>query len=127
MAVRTKNRRKIVCGGKKYVWYIFAGDRDYWARVAEGRSDWAWTTPFLHIISEDKTLVLTIPLNAPKPYAVSKGRVFQGKKTSGCWERYFLPFALPKAVTPKTVADIIKWAEHGESAVRTEYGGEVLF
>ncbi len=108
--VSKRNRRKIVRGGKSYVWYILEVE-----------------TLFLHIISEDKTLILTIPLNAPKPYAVSKGRAFQGGKTSGCWERYFLPFALPKAITPKIVADIIDWAERGESAVRTQYGGEVLF
>lgn len=127
MAVRSKSRRKIAFGGKKYVWYVLAGDRDYWTRVAEGGSSWAWETPFLHIISEDKALILTIPLNAPKPYAVSKGRVFQGKTTSGCWERYFLPFSLPEAITPKTVSEIVEWAERGENAVKTEYGGEVCF
>lgn len=125
--VRTKKRRKIVCGGKNYVWYVLAGERDYWTRVADGGSDWIWVNPFLHIISEDKTLILTIPLDAPKPYAVSKGRVFQGKPGNGCWARYFLPFALPKAITPKTVSEIINWAERGENAVKTEYGGEVLF
>lgn len=123
MAVRKKSRRKIVRGGKSYVWYILAGDRDYWTHYYTG----FWETPFLHIISEDKTLILTIPLNAPRSYAVSKGRVFQGSKRSGCWERYFLPFLLPKAITPKIVADIIDWAERGENAVRTQYGGEVLF
>ncbi len=123
MGVRTKSRRKIVCGGKNYVWYILAGDRDYWTRVSEGANDWAWTTPFLHIISEDKSLVLTIPLTAPKPYAVSKGRTFQGKPRSGCWERYVLPFSLPEAVTPKTVSDIINWAVNGESAAQTQYDG----
>lgn len=127
MGVRTKSRRKITCGGKKYVWYVLAGDRDYWSRVENGSFDWAWETPFLHIISEDKTLILTIALNAPEPYAISKGRSFQGKTTSGCWERYFLPFPLPEAITPKIVADIIEWAERGGSAVKTEYGGEVLF
>lgn len=127
MAVRTKSRRKIVCGGKNYVWYVLAGDRDYWTRVENGGSDWAWETPFLHIISEDKSLILTIPLTAPEPYAVSKGRTFQGGKTSGCWERYFLPFPLPEAITPKTVSEIIEWAERGESAVKTEYGGDIQF
>lgn len=123
MAVRKRSRRKIVCGGKSYVWYILAGDRDYWTHYYTG----FWTTPFLHIISEDKTLILTIPLDAPRSYAVSKGRVFQGGKTSGCWERYFLPFTLPTAITPKTVAEIIDWAERGEGAVRTEYGEEARF
>ena len=109
-----KSRRKIVRGGKSYVWYILAGDRDYWTRYYTG----FWETPFLHIISEDKTLILTIPLDAPKPYAISKGRVFQGAKRSGCWECYFLPFALPKAIMPKTVADIIEWAERGEGELK---------
>lgn len=119
MAVRLKSRRELVCGGKKYVWYVLAD-----ADIDEGGE---LETPFLHIISEDKALILTIPLNAPKPFVVSKGRVFQGKKRSGCWERYFLPFALPEAITPKTVSEIIEWAEHGENAVKTEYGGEVCF
>ncbi len=125
--VRKKSRRRLSVCGKDYVWYILAGDRDYWERVANGGCNWAWETPFLHIISEDKTLILTIPLNAPKPYAVSKGREFQGGKTSGCWERYLLPFELPETITPKIVSDIIEWAEHGGSAVKTEYGGEVRF
>lgn len=86
-----------------------------------------WGTPFLHIVSEDKTLVLTIPLDAPKPYAVSKGRTFQGQPTSGRWERYFLPFALPEAITPGIVSEIIGWAERGETAVRTEYGGDIQY
>lgn len=125
--VRKKSRRKIVRGGKNYVWHVLAGDRDYWMRVENGGCDWAWETPFLHVISEDKMLIITIPLNAPEPYAVSKGRCFQGKPTSGCWERYFLPFSLPRAITPKTVGDIIDWAERGEGAVKTEYGGEICF
>lgn len=108
--VRKKSRRKIVRGGKSYVWYILEVE-----------------TLFLHIISEDKTLILTIPLNAPRAYAVSKGRAFQGGRTSGCWERYFLPFSLPKAITPKIVGDIIDWAEHGEPPVKTEYGGDIRF
>ena len=119
MAVRKKSRRKIVCGGKNYVWYVLAG-----ADIDEGGE---LETPFLHIISEDKTLVLTIPLNAPKPYAVSKGRVFRGGKTSGCWERYLLPFKLPKAITPKVAADIISWAENGVGAVKVEYGWEFFY
>ncbi|MDE7193440.1 MAG: hypothetical protein K2O14_05665 [Oscillospiraceae bacterium] len=118
--VRTKKRRKIVCGGKKYVWYVLAGDRDYFDRVLSNE----WETPFLHIISEDKKLILTIPLNAPKPYAVSKGAVFQGRQTSGCWERYLMPFELPEGITPHFVAEVIEWASAAESeAVGVEYDG----
>lgn len=117
--VRKKNRRKITCGGRNYVWYVLGGDGDYWDNNRE--------TPFLHIISEDKTLVLAIPLDAPIPYAVSEGRLFQGKPKSGCWERYLLPFKLPEAITPKVAADIINWAENGEGAVKVEYGGEFRY
>ena len=129
MAVRAKHRRKITCGGKTYVWYVISGEgeRDYWMRVSLIEEGGVWGTPFLHIISEDKTLILTIPLNAPKPYAVRKGRVFQGKPTSGRWERYLLPFELPEAITPKTVSALIEWAERGGEAIETEYGGDIRF
>lgn len=96
MAVRKKSRRKIVCGGKNYVWYVLAGDRDYWTRVAEGGSGWAWETPFLHVISEDKTLILTIPLNAPKPYAVSKGGVFKVRRRAGAGRDISCRFRCPR-------------------------------
>lgn len=129
MSVRAKHRRKIVRGGKTYVWYVLSGEgeRDYWMRVSLIEEGGEWGTPFLHIISEDKTLILTVPLDAPKPYAVSKGRVFQGKQTSGHWERYFLPFSLPEAITPKTVAALIDWAERGGEAIETEYGGDIRY
>ena len=123
--VRTKGRRKIAVQGRRYVWYVLSGDcdRDYWERVSSND----WGTPFLHIISEDKRLILTIPLNAPTPYAVSKGREFQGKPTSGCWERYIMPFELPESITPRFVAEIIEWAVSGDGAVKTEYSAEFRF
>lgn len=123
MAVRKKSRRKIVCGGRLYVWYVLAGDRDYWERVYTSN----WDTAFLHIISEDKSLVLTIPLSAPTPYAVSKGRVFQGEPSSGRWERYPLPFDIPKAVTPRFVAEVIEWASGGNGAVPQNWGGRLRY
>ncbi len=123
--VRTKGRRKIAVQGRRYVWYVLSGDcdRDYWERVSSND----WGTPFLHIISEDKRLILTIPLNAPTPYVVSKGREFQGKPTSGCWERYILPFDIPESVTPRFVAEVIEWAISGNGAVKKEYSAEFRF
>lgn len=123
MGVRKKSRRKLVCGGKSYVWYVLTGDRDYWERVASND----WETPFLHIISEDKSLVLTIPLTAPKPYAVSKGRIFQGKQRSGCWERYLLPFGVPEIITPRFVAELIEWATNEGESVRQNWGGDLQY
>ncbi len=123
MGVRRKSRRKIVCGGKEYVWYVLAGDRDYWDRCYSND----WENPFLHIISADKSLVLTIPLNAPRPYAVSKGRSFQNKPSSGHWGRYLLPFGIPRAVTPRFVANVIKWATDSGDAVSQDWGGELQY
>ena len=123
--VRAKGRRKISVLGRHYVWYVLSGenDRDYWERVSSND----WGTPFLHIISEDKRLILTIPLNAPTPYAVSKGRKFQGKPTSGCWERYTLPFDIPESITPRFVSEVIEWAVSGDGAIKTEYSAEFRF
>ena len=118
--VKTKGRRKIVVQGRRYVWYVLAGDYDYWHRVESNDR----ATPLLHIISEDKRLILTLPLNAPEPYAVSKGREFQGKPASGCWERYLLPFGLPKSVTPRFVAEVIEWANYGNNIGTLKYGDE---
>ena len=109
------------------MWYVLTGeDCDFWERLPP--SD--WNTAFLHIISEDKYLALTIPLSAPKPYAVSNGRRFQGRTTSGGWERYLLPFGIPRAVTPRFVAEVIAWAEGTDSNKRSEpqdWGGELQY
>ena len=108
------------------MWYVLAGDRDYWERVPLND----WETAFLHIVSEDKALVLTIPLSAPKPYVSSKGRRFQGRTTSGRWERYLLPFSVPRAVTPRFVAEVIAWAEGTDGNKRSEphkWGGDLQY
>lgn len=121
-------RRRIICGGTTYVWYVIAGgDRDYWDRVTLLEERGNWESAFLHIISEDKSLILTIPLSAPKPYAVSKGRIFQGKPASGRWERYLLPFGIPRAVTPRFVAEVIEWAANGKDSVSRDWGGELQY
>ena len=117
--VKTKGRRKIAVRGRRYVWYVVGGDcdrsGDYWERVWSNN----WGTPFLHIISEDKRLILTLPLKASKPYVISKGREFRGKPMSGRWDRCLLPFELPEnAVTPRFVAEVIEWAVCGDNSVK---------
>lgn len=103
MGAAAKHRRKITVNGENYVWHISPDD----------------DSPFycLNIISEDKRLVLCCPLKTGLAYVISKGRVFQGRQTSGCWERYLLPFCIPKPVTPKFVSELIRWAaEEGQAA-----------
>lgn len=123
MGVLKKHRRIITVNGEKFLWYVINSDRDYWMRVELND----WETAFLHIVSEDKALVLTVPISTPKPYVVSKGRIFQGKPTSGRWERYYLPFELPKIITPKTVAEIIEWAVNDGSSISQNYGGDLMY
>ena len=38
------------------------------------------------------------------------GRIFQGAKTNGCWNRYLLPFEGAEVITPKFVAKLIAFA-----------------
>ena len=107
MGVSTKGRRKITVDGKLYVWYV-AKDDDSWYDI-------------LNIISENKEYVLAVPLNIKKWYIISKGRTFQGRITSGCWERYLLPMEIPEAVVPGIVADIIRWSVSGNDAEKVDW------
>lgn len=104
MGVLKKNRRTIICDNKKYIWYV-AEDCDS-------------SNILLNIISEDKSLVLTYTLY--ENYIVSKGRIFQGNKTSGRWERYLLPISSP-VITPKFVSEIITWANGESNAVKLKF------
>ncbi len=110
MSVAKKGRRKITYDNQEYVWYVSQDDEsDYY---------------ILHIISEDKRLILSVPLQVTTLYVISKGNIFQGKKTNGRWNRYLFPFAVPDVITPKSVAMIISWATKGSNAVKVEWDGK---
>ncbi|MBQ4522470.1 MAG: hypothetical protein IJA10_05885 [Lachnospiraceae bacterium] len=96
MGVRKKSRRKISVDDKEYIWYV---EVDY-------------DSPYhiLNIVSNDKQLVLSCPIDTETPYLISKGKLFQNKDTNGNWNRYLLPFNIPEIVTPSFVAKIITWA-----------------
>ena len=110
MSVRTKNRRKIVCDGQVYLWYI-------------RKDEEACDKMVLHIISEDKKLILSCPLEVDRAYAISKGSYFQDRVSDGCWKRYLMPMELPSAVTPKYVAELISWATQGRHGEEVIYNG----
>ena len=103
MSISTKRRRKIIVGDRAYVWYV-AQDDDSWYDV-------------LNIVSDDKYLILSCPLKTGTDYVISKGRIFQGRETSGGWNRYLLPFDVPESVTPGFVEKVILWATRGTDAV----------
>ena len=111
MSVLKKRRRTITVENVQYVWYVGQDD------------DSAYS--LLHIISEDKSIVLAVPLRTGKDYIISKGRLFQKKKTSGTWERYLLPMKIEDEITPACVSSIIRWAVNGNDAVAINWDGKL--
>ncbi len=103
MSIRTKGRRRIAAGGQMYVWYVDLDDE----------------SPYniLHIVSEDKSLILSCPLGTATEYVISKGRIFQAKAADGHWNRYLLPFHIPDSITPKFVEQVIVWATQNTDAI----------
>ena len=94
MSVTKKRRRTITVDGHTFVWYIAEDDE----------SDHS----ILNIISNDKKIVCSVPIDTPAAYIISKGNVFQGNKTSGTWERYSLPLVIPAMITPGFVSEVIR-------------------
>ena len=110
MGVSKKRRRKIICNGIEYIWYISQDcDSIYY---------------ILNIISKDKTTILSYPLQTETSYVICKGSYFQGMKTDGRWNRYIVPFSIIGAVTPKFVSKITDWAVNGTNAVKIEWNGK---
>ena len=109
MGVAKKGRRKITVANKSYIWYI-ALDPD---------------TPYyvLNISSFDKALIISCPIKTKTSYIISKGYIFQNKKTNGKWNRYLLPFDVPETITPKFVSDIIFLATQTEKTKEIKWNG----
>lgn len=110
MGVLKKGRRKIIVNEKSYLWYV---ELDY-------------DSPYyiLNVISEDKVLIISCPLKMSTPYIISKGNIFQNKKTNGIWNRYLLPFNVPDIITPKFVSELILWVSQGNDAKEVEWNGK---
>lgn len=98
MGVLLRKRRRIQYRGQNFVWWVAPDDDDC-------------DQIYLNIISEDKKVVLACPIGDENYTVISKGRFFQGEKTSGCWEYHKIPLDSPLMyVTPKDVIQIIAWA-----------------
>ncbi len=110
MGAAKKGRRQITVLQKEYLWYVAPDD------------DSAYE--MLHIVSQDKSLILSCPLKTETAYAISKGRIFQNKQTDGTWNRYLLPFPVPETVTPRVVLNVIVWAVNGETAEAITWNGK---
>ena len=110
MSIRFKGRRKIIVDGQTYLWYIALDDE----------------SPYniLNIVSDDKYLILSCPLQTKTEYVISKGRVFQGKETKEGWGRYLLPFYIPESITPKFVEKLIFWSTQNTDAVKIQWNND---
>ena len=102
MSIRTKGRRKISVREHTYIWYVALDD----------------DSPYniLHIVSDDKRLILSCPLQTKTAYVISKGRIFQAKGTNGVCNRYLLPFDIPDSITPSFVEKVIVWSTQNTDA-----------
>lgn len=110
MAVRMKNRRKIIVENKLYVWYV---DLDYDS-----------TYYICNIVSADKSLIVSCPMKTETSYIISKGTIFQNLKTDGHWNRYLLPFRIPEIITSKFVSKVILWAMQNKNAIEVKWNGK---
>ncbi len=112
MGICKKGRRKIKVNNKNYGWYVDDG----------------WDSPYhiLHIISEDKSLLISGPIDVETSYIISKGRYFQNQKTDGIWHRYLLPFNIPKIITPGFVSQVIVWATNDVNAIQVKWNGKEI-
>ena len=104
MGVSKKGRRRVEYKNQIYIWWVAKNEDD---------EDKVW----LNIISEDKNIILAYRVGEGDFFTVSKGRVFQGEKTSGCQERYWYPMKEPPMViTPTFVYELIAWSVDGKNA-----------
>lgn len=127
MGVAKKGKRKLIYKDKVFFWWV-GNDEDF-----EGKA-------MLHVVSEDKNIVLLYNIEDRTTPVISQGRVFQGRKSSGRWERYFYPkpfvseiietpcidqvsktcrrYVDPKrpiiSVTPRFVSELVAWAVDGK-------------
>ena len=104
MGVSKKGRRRVEYKNQIYIWWVAKNEDD---------EDKVW----LNIISEDKNIILAYRVGEGDFFIISKGRVFQGEKTSGCHEIYWYPMKEPPMViTPKFVYELIAWSVDGKNA-----------
>ena len=106
MGIAKKGKRKILYQGREYLWWVKEDEE-------------CWDAPWLTIASPDKSLVLSYRVEGGDFFVVSKGKIFQGKETSGKWEYYWYPFEKripPLVITPGFVRELIVWAVDGRGA-----------
>jgi hypothetical protein len=106
MAIRRKNRRKIVVDNRRFVWW-----------VCDGETDWGYG-PTLTIASEDKRFVVCrfLTYTLEPVYLVVMGPEFPGLDSGdGGWRRVQCPvWEDTPMITPGQVRRLIEWCLSGE-------------
>ncbi|MDE6313111.1 MAG: hypothetical protein K2M46_05755 [Lachnospiraceae bacterium] len=115
MAVARKYKRKLIYNEMIYMWCVTPGE------------DAAFHRLVLHIVSSDKAIILDCPLDNSLSFVVSQGRMFQGKKQQGGWQRYLFPGSIQSPITPAIVAELIAWATCGEGAISVAFDGDEIW
>jgi hypothetical protein len=118
MAVSKKGRRKIVVGGRPYLWWVQDADPEFNSA----------STTALSVVSEDGRFGVRFFLGQPdeRRFLIVLGREFQGRSDAGgVWVRVRCPeFLTEKAATPAGVRRLIEWSmSPNQEFVRVNYLG----
>src|SRR3954464_1684563 len=103
MAVSGKNRRKLVVGGRAYLWWVRDADPEYNSP----------STTSLMVVSADGRFGVRFFLGQPaeRRFLLVLGPEFGGLQDAGCpWVRVRCPEWLTRAeVTPAAVRCLVEW------------------
>ena len=120
MAISKKKKRKIVVNNREFYWYM---------KLTE---DWmyAYNTPQLYVISEDKNFLISYQPGQQNenPFLIIKGKEFRGiKEANSSWIRVKTPAWNETQITPGFVARIINWCLYEDhDIVFVDYLGKIL-
>jgi len=116
MTISAKGRRRIDVNGRSYLWWVAECEDDF---VGAGA---------LRVVSTDKKFLVRYGVVQPEEsrHIVVIGSEFRGlPNLGGRWRRFRCPqFGTFESVTPKDVADLIRWCiSPGESVTEIDYRG----
>jgi hypothetical protein len=119
MAIRKKGRRKLVIGGRLFVWWVCECEPDCWLGAV------------LTVASEDGRFFVRFYLGQEpdRRYLVVQGKELAGlPDAGGCWIRVQCPeWQSGPGVRPSDVWRLIDWClSAGEPRVRMDYRGHLL-
>lgn len=120
MGVSKKGKRKLVYHGKDYYWYMKLTDD--W--------DYAYNKPQLHIISDDKKLLISYQPSQrnDNPFLIVKGENIAGlNEPTGSWRRVKVPRWKDDEITPGFVSELLDWCfDESKKKMLVNYLGHII-